>query len=63
MAKGKTFADKIAKKDRTIHCPKCGEVLKEIKLVRSVFSEKTNSWKFNTKLVDMCNCNKKDIIK
>lgn len=65
MAKKKSFADKMAKNadDRSQHCPKCGETLKEIKLVKSVFSEKTNSWRFNTKLVEMCKCNKDEIIK
>jgi len=65
MAKTKTFADKLAKNkaDNIHHCSKCGEVLKEIKLVKSVFSEKTNSWKFNTKLVEMCKCNKDEIMK
>ena len=65
MAKRKTFADKVKKHkdDRIQHCPKCGEAVKEIKLVKSEFSEKTKSWRFNTKLVEMCKCNKDEIIK
>lgn len=65
MAKRKSFADKMSKHtdDITLHCPKCGETLKEIKLVKSIYSEKTNSWRFKTKLVEMCKCNKDEIMK
>lgn len=65
MAKKQTFVDKVTKhaQDKTLHCPKCGEAYKEIKLVKSVFSEKTKAWRFNTKLVEMCKCNKDEIVK
>ncbi|MEJ2629402.1 MAG: hypothetical protein P8078_12725 [bacterium] len=65
MAKTKSFADKVAKHadDKTLHCSTCGETLKEIKLVKSIYSEKTKSWRFKTKLVEMCKCNKNEIMK
>lgn len=63
MGKTKSFVDKFAKGDKSssLHCPKCGELISEIKLVKSEYSKKTESWRFRTKLVDMCSCNKKEI--
>lgn len=64
MAKGKTFADKVAKstQDLTIHCPKCGESITTVKLITSERSAKTKAWRFNQSFVGVCKCNEKEIV-
>jgi len=65
MAKGKTFADKVAKagQDFHKHCAKCGEAITMIKLITSKQSEKTNAWRFNQKFIGICKCNENEIVK
>ena len=63
MAKVKSFADKVAKStmDFKKHCPKCGEAINTIHLVKS---EKTdNSWRYKQKYVGVCKCNAAEVVK
>lgn len=63
MAKAKSFADKVAKStmDFHKHCPKCGEAINTIQLVKA--EKSANSWRFNDKYVGVCKCNEKEVIK
>ncbi|MFQ5676710.1 MAG: hypothetical protein ACE5G1_12505 [bacterium] len=64
MAKEQSFADKVAKAAggaQGSHCPTCGELLTAVKLVVSEKSEARNSWKFNEKLVMVCQCNHAEV--
>jgi hypothetical protein len=62
MAKAKSFADKVAKNQMDFHkhCPKCGEAINTIQLVKSEKTE--NSWRYKEKYVGVCKCNTKDVI-
>jgi hypothetical protein len=62
MAKAKSFADKVAKSamDFHRHCPKCGEAINNIQLVKSV--KTANSWRYNEKYVGICKCNAKEAV-
>ncbi len=64
MAKVKSFADKVAKNtmDFHKHCPKCGEAINTIQLVKAERSA-ANSWRFNEKYVAVCKCNEKEVIR
>jgi predicted nucleic acid-binding Zn ribbon protein len=63
MAKAKSFADKVAKNQMDFHkhCPKCGEAINNIKLVKS--EKSGNSWRYNEKHVGVCKCNAADVVK
>jgi hypothetical protein len=60
--KPKTFADKMKKgKGGDNVCPKCSGEIQRVKLIKSVKSETTNSWRFNQNMVDVCKCNEKEV--
>lgn len=64
MAKGGTFAAKIAKGSsaRLVRvCPKCGQNIVATKVVTSEKSDVKNSWKFNQRFVDVCKCNEAEV--
>ncbi len=63
MAKGQSFADKLAKKSQvsTNTCPVCNGEYKRIKSVKSYQSDSSGSWKFNQKMVNVCKCNEKEV--
>ena len=62
MAKAKTFADKVAKNmmDFHKHCPKCGEAINTIQLVKSVKTDR--AWRYNEKYIGICKCNVKEAV-
>ena len=63
MAKGRTFAAKLAHELSTegkVICPKCETEVKKIKLIRSKKS-KANGWTPRYEFQDICKCNEKDI--
>ncbi|MFC1544090.1 hypothetical protein ACFL4Y_02435 [Gemmatimonadota bacterium] len=63
MAKGKSFADKVAKarEQQGDHCPVCGETIKSIMVVAPIESERSGALRFRRKLVGVCSCNQKDV--
>jgi hypothetical protein len=62
--KPKSFADKVesATQESGRVCPKCGELYQFVQQVQSVKSEETDSWKFNQKMVGVCNCNRSAVM-
>jgi hypothetical protein len=63
MAKGKTFADKIAKarEQRGDVCQACGETIKPIMVVSPTESERTGALRFRRNYLKYCSCNEKEI--
>ena len=63
MAKAKTFADKVAKStlDFKKHCPKCGEAINTVQLVKAERSNR--AWRFNERYVGVCKCNEKEVVR
>lgn len=64
MAKGRSFAAKLAHEISTegkVICAVCDSEVKKIKLVRSRNS-KGNTWAPRYQFVSMCKCNEKDIL-
>jgi len=65
MAKGKSFAAKTAKGStgglRTKVCPKCGQNYSPVKFVASENVAGTSVWKFNQRLVMVCQCNNAEV--
>ena len=64
MAKGRSFAAKLAHEISTegkVMCAVCNSELKKIKLVRARNS-KGNTWAPKYQFVSMCKCNEKDIL-
>ncbi len=62
MAKDRSFASKTANigtEGET--CPVCGTVYTNLKHVSTSKSDKSDAWKFNKKMVKVCNCNEKKI--
>lgn len=62
--KSKSFADKVeaATRESGRVCPECGEIYQYVQQVQSVKSAETNSWKFNQKIVSVCNCNRSEVV-
>ena len=63
MAKGKTFADKIAKarEQSGDTCQVCGETIKPIMVVSPTESERTGALRFRRNFLRYCSCNEKEI--
>lgn len=64
MAKGKSFAAKLAHEQSTegkIICPVCNQEVKKIKLVLSRDS-KAGTWAPKYDFRDICKCNEQDIM-
>jgi hypothetical protein len=64
MAKGKSFAAKLAHEISTegkVICPKCNTEIKRIKLIRNRLS-KGNTWMPRYEFVNICKCNDNDIM-
>lgn len=64
MAKGRSFAAKLAHEISTegkVICAVCDSEVKKVKLVRSRNS-KGNTWAPRYQFVSMCKCNEKDIL-
>jgi len=62
MAKDRSFASKTLKIGiESDTCPVCGTAYTFLKHVSTAKSEKSNAWKFNKKMVKVCNCNEKEI--
>ena len=60
MAKGQSFAAKVAKASggpTGLTCETCGEIFTTVKLVVSEKTENGKAWKFNQNLVRVCKCN------
>ncbi|HMA62097.1 MAG TPA: hypothetical protein VKP78_05550 [bacterium] len=59
-----TFAEKTKKTAQKAHgeeCPECGAEIKLVKHIDSVDNGK--SLKFKTRIVKVCDCNKKEVYK
>lgn len=63
MAKATTFAEKAAKASmkRGIDCPKCSTTLQPLLYISSEYNDKSHSWKFARRRVQVCKCNEKEI--
>ncbi|MCD4650772.1 MAG: hypothetical protein K8S56_03175 [Candidatus Cloacimonetes bacterium] len=64
MAKGRTFAAKLAHEQSTegkMICPNCETEIKRIKIVRAR-SSKTGSWMPKYEFAKICKCNEKEIM-
>ena len=64
MAKGKSFAAKLAHEISTegkVMCPKCETEIKRIKLILNKKSKK-DSWAPRYEFREICKCNEKDIL-
>ncbi|MCK9330391.1 MAG: hypothetical protein PHY08_04010 [Candidatus Cloacimonetes bacterium] len=64
MAKGKSFAAKLAHEQSTegkIICPVCNQEIKKIKLILSRDS-KAGTWAPKYDFRDICKCNEQDIM-
>ncbi|RKZ33862.1 hypothetical protein DRQ33_03360 [bacterium] len=61
--KKRTFMDKIAKGTgpRGEKCPKCGEILQAVKIVRPYKTDK-GSWRYLEEMVRVCKCNQKELL-
>ena len=61
--KQRSFMDKIAKGTgpRGEKCPKCGEVIQAVKMVRPYKTENGN-WRYRETIVNVCRCNQKDVL-
>jgi len=62
--KQRTFADKIAKGTgpRGEVCPQCGQVIKDIKIVRAIRNEVSGSWRFAESMAKVCKCNEQEAL-
>jgi len=63
MAKGKTFADKIAKarEQRGDLCPQCGETIKPIMVISPTVSDRTGALRFRRTMQSYCSCNETEV--
>ena len=64
MAKGRSFAAKLAHEISTegkVMCPKCETEIKKIKLILNKKS-KANGWAPKYEFREICKCNEKDIL-
>jgi len=62
MAKKQDFASKLAKGQKHGEmCPTCGNVFTFLKKVESYYSENSQSWKYRTMNLKVCNCNEKEV--
>lgn len=62
MAKRQSFADKASKKSHVKICPICNSAMDAVRLVDPSFTSDKKSWKLKDKIVEICKCNKKDIL-
>ncbi len=62
MAKDRSFAAKVAKARRQAArtCPVCGGPISDVRVVKSVWSQKSGSWKFQQRMVAICKCNEEE---
>ena len=64
MAKGRSFAAKLAHEISTqgkVMCPKCNTEVKKVKLIRAKRS-KSNTWTPGYEFTNVCKCNEADIL-
>jgi hypothetical protein len=64
MAKGRSFAAKLAHEislEGKVMCPNCKTEIKKIKLVRKQKS-KAETWAPKYEFIDICKCNENDIM-
>ncbi|RLC50081.1 MAG: hypothetical protein DRZ79_04975 [Candidatus Cloacimonadota bacterium] len=64
MAKGRSFAAKLAHEISTegkVICPKCNTEIKKIKLIRNKKAA-DKGWSPKYEFVSICKCNEKDIL-
>ncbi len=61
--KQRTFMDKIAKGTgpRGEKCPKCGEVIQAVMMIRPYKSAK-GTWRYKEVMVNVCKCNQKEVL-
>ncbi|MBS3741692.1 MAG: hypothetical protein KGY75_06105 [Candidatus Cloacimonetes bacterium] len=63
MAKGKTFAAKLAhekaKKEKEL-CPVCGAEIKTIQVIKN--NNKKGKWSPKKQIVQLCKCNEKEVL-
>jgi len=62
MAKKQDFASKLAKgRKKGESCPVCGNVYTFLKKVESYYSNETDTWKYRTMNLKVCQCNEKEV--
>ena len=64
MAKGRSFAAKLAHELSTegkVICPKCNTEVKRVKLIRKRLS-KGNTWMPRYEFTNVCKCNESDLM-
>ena len=64
MAKGRSFAAKLAHELTTegkVLCPKCNTEIKKLKLIRNRVS-KSGTWMPRYEFVKVCKCNESDLL-
>ncbi len=64
MAKGRSFAAKLAHELTTegkVLCPKCNTEIKKVKLIRNRVS-KAGTWMPRYEFVKVCKCNESDLL-
>jgi hypothetical protein len=61
MAKKQDFASKNKQAKAGNVCPTCDNAYTFLKKVESIYSEETQSWKYNTHTVKVCQCNEKQV--
>lgn len=64
MAKGRSFAAKLAHELSTegkVMCPKCNTEIKKVKLIRKRAS-KANTWMPRYEFKSVCKCNENDLM-
>ena len=62
MAKKQDFASKVAKQRlKGEICPQCGNAYTFLKKVHSYYSEESNTWKYATVYLKVCQCNEKEV--
>ena len=62
--KQRTFADKIARGTglRGEVCPKCGQVIRHIKVIKAARNEQKDSWRYIENIERVCKCNEQEIL-
>ena len=62
MAKKQDFASKVKKQSMLGNvCPKCENAYTFLKKVESIYSEESESWKYNSSTVKVWTCNEKEV--
>jgi len=63
MAKDRSFAAKVAKASgkKTFQCPVCKSPVDHVLFVKSVYVDRTDSWRFMEGHTKVCKCNQQEV--